>query len=120
MSNLARKNSQQMYESTEHVKIQTKKVQRHAKITPGEKILAVFLVAMVAFMAVKIISAQASIYEVNKEIEDTKTAIHEQQKINSDLEDQISDLSKYDRVRKIAQEQGLDLKENNVKVVEKK
>ncbi|MEK3887068.1 cell division protein FtsL [Bacillus sp. FSL K6-3431] len=120
MSNLARKHEQQVNESMNQVNVQIKKVQRHAKITLGEKVIAFFFIAMFAFMAIKIITAQASIYEVNKEIEDMKTSIHEQQKVNGDLTDQISDLSRYDRVRKIAKEQGLDLDENNVKVVEKK
>lgn len=119
MSNLAHRHEQQINESAEQVNIRVKKVQRHAKITPGEKILALLLVALVMFMAVKIVSAQAAIYEVNKEIEDMKTAIQKQERMNGDLADQVSELSRYDRLRKIAEAQGLDLDANNVKVVGK-
>lgn len=120
MGNLARKYERQTNIQTEQTQVQVKKIQKHAKITPGEKLLAVFFIAMIAFMAVKIVSAQASVYEVNKDIENIKTTIHEQQKINDDLEIQVSELSRYDRVWKKAKEQGLNLNENNVKVVEKK
>lgn len=120
MSNLARKHYQQHIETQQQTQVQVKTIRRHAKITPGEKFLAMLLVAFVIVMAVQIISAQAQIYEVNKNIEDVKTAIHEQQKVNGDLESQVKELSSNERVLKKARESGLDLNENNVRVVEKK
>ncbi|MFK4998051.1 cell division protein FtsL [Bacillus sp. N9] len=71
-------------------------------------------------MAVKIVSAQAAIYEVNKEIEDVKATMHEQKKLNDDLEIQISELSKPDRVLEKAKNRGLNLDKDNVKVVGQK
>ncbi|MBO1004929.1 cell division protein FtsL [Pseudogracilibacillus auburnensis] len=120
MSNLAHKHQQYVNEPQKQTVVKVKAVKRRSLITPGEKILAMLLIAFVVVMAVQIISAQASIYEVNKDIQDMKTAIEEQQKMNSDLEMQISDLSSYDRVWSKAKELGLKLDENNVRVVEKK
>ena len=120
MSNLARKHQQQFNEPIKQTEVQIKKVHRRTKITPGEKILAMLFIAIVAFMAIKIVSAQAAIYEVNKDIQDVQNTIQEQSKFNNDLELQVSDLSRYDRIREKAEEQGLYLNENNVKVVEKK
>ncbi|MBS4217846.1 cell division protein FtsL [Bacillus sp. FJAT-49711] len=120
MSNLARKHYQQHIETQQPTQVQVKTIRRHAKITPGEKFLSILLVAFVIVMAVQIISAQTKIYEVNKNIEDVKSAIFEQQKINGDLESQVKELSSNERVMKIARKSGLDLDENNVRVVENK
>jgi len=120
LSNLAHKYNQQRVETQQQTQVQVKTVRRHAKITLWEKFLAMLLIAFVAIMAVQIISAQAQIYEVNKNIEDVKSAIHEKQKINGDLESQVKELQSPERVMKIAKNSGLDLNENNVRVVEKK
>ncbi|MFS0643583.1 cell division protein FtsL [Siminovitchia sp. 179-K 8D1 HS] len=120
MSNLARKQYEQPGQSLGTKDLPVKKVQRHARISPGEKVLFMIFVLFVTFMAVKIVSVQASIYEVNKEIQDVRASVQEQAKINDDLSLQVADLSKYERVWKKAQELGLNLNENNVKVVEKR
>ena len=73
---------------------------------------------MVCFGSVHIISNQASIYEVNKEIQDTKVTIQEQEKSNSDLTIQVNELSQYERIRDKAQELGLTLNDQNIKVVQ--
>ena len=73
---------------------------------------------MVCFGSVHIISNQASIYQVNKEIQDTKVTIQEQEKLNSDLNIQVNELSQYERIRDKAQELGLTLNDQNIKVVQ--
>lgn len=119
MSNLARKH-QPHFQTIQKPNTEVIKVKRHARITLGEKILALLLVAFIGIMAVQIISAQTEIYEVNKGIEDVKKEIQDQQKINDNLEMQISDMSKYERIGAKAKELGLNLDEDNVRVVEKK
>ena len=59
-----------------------------------------------------------SIYQVNKEIQDTKVTIQEQEKSNSDLTIQVSELSQYERIREKAQKLGLTLNDQNIKVVQ--
>lgn len=120
MSNLARKQYEQIHQSSGMKELPEKKVQRHSRVSPGEKALFILFVLFVAFMAVKIISVQSNIYEVNKDIQDVRDSVQEQAKINDDLSMQVADLSKYERVWKKAQDLGLNLNENNVKVVEKK
>jgi cell division protein FtsL len=46
-----------------------------------------------------------------------ESKVSEQQKVNSDLRVQVSELSAYDRIYKKASEMGLIKNENNVKVV---
>ncbi|GIN57602.1 cell division protein FtsL [Lederbergia ruris] len=118
MSNLARK-QQYQYQPAQQPEREIKKVKCHAKITPGEKVLAFLLIAFLAVMSIQIISANAQVYEVNKDVEDVKTAIQEQETVNSELEAQVKEMSRYERIKEIAEKKGLNLDGNNVKVGEK-
>ncbi|WHY02284.1 cell division protein FtsL [Neobacillus sp. DY30] len=119
MSNLARKFQQQQHvERTvqEHSIVKTKK----HWLTPGEKIIGIVFTGLVCFGAVNLISNQAEIYQVNREIQEIQTSINEVEKVNSDLQVQVSELSTYERIWEKAKEMGLVLNENNVKVVHEK
>lgn len=118
MSNLARKLQQQQEQNQQTVKEPKKLEVKKLWFTPGEKILGLMFTALVCIGAVQIISTQAQIYEVNKEIQQTETAIVEQQKVNIDYEEQVSELSTYERIWEKAKKLGLVLNENNVKVVQ--
>jgi len=122
LSNLARK--QQYLEPQRQQNTQTKQqpvsVHTRRSITLGEKVLGALLVAFIAIMAIKIISTQAAIYKVNRDIQNQQSSIQSQIKANNDLQTQVSDLSQYDRIKKKAEKLGLKLNENNVKVVEGK
>jgi cell division protein FtsL len=117
MSNLARKLQQEQQQRT--VQVPAKAPARRTSIlTPGEKIMMFVFGAIVCFGATFMVSKQAAIYEVNKEIQIIEGNIQEQQKINSDLEVQISELSTYERIKQVTEKLGLTLNENNVKGVE--
>jgi cell division protein FtsL len=88
--------------------------------TPGEKVLFLVFVLTVCFMCAKLISAQAAIYETNKQIQDVNVKIQEQQKVNRDLDMQISEESTYEKIWERAKAMGLDLSDQNIKVVEPK
>ena len=123
MGNLARDYQQhQQQQTTQQKQAQTtvRTVGKFSKVTLGEKLLGAVLIAFVCFIAVKIISAQAAIYEVNKDIQDVQKTVQEQKKINDDLDVQVKELSRHDRIWNKAKSLGLNLNENNVKVVEKK
>jgi cell division protein FtsL len=116
LSNLARKyleqqKTEQKVQKANQVKIKT------SWLTPGEKIIGLVFAGFVCFGAVHIISNQSEIYQVNKEIQVIEGQVAEQQKLNSDLQVQVSELSAYDRIYKKAKEMGLIKNENNVKVV---
>jgi cell division protein FtsL len=119
MSNLARKfQQQQQVERTveERGILKTKKYW----LTPGERIIGLVFTGMVCFGAVQLVSNQAEIYQVNKEIQTLQSQVVEQQKVNSDLEVQVKELSTYERIWDKAKQMGLVLNENNVKVVQEK
>ncbi|OLN22869.1 cell division protein FtsL [Domibacillus antri] len=88
--------------------------------TPGEKVLFLVFMLTICFMCAKLISTQAAIYETNKQLQDTDAKIQEQEKINHDLEVQISEESTYEKIRERAKAMGLDLSDQNIKVVEPK
>jgi cell division protein FtsL len=121
MGNLAsqlRREQQVQHKQKQKVHVKKRAVERKTMFTPGEKLLGLIFGAFVCFGSVHIISNQASIYVLNKDIEDTKKVIQEQQRINSDLNIQVSELSQYDRIRAKARELGLELNDQNVKVVQ--
>ncbi|WP_064093801.1 cell division protein FtsL [Rossellomorea aquimaris] len=121
MSNLARKHEQQSvenYNQSVQVKPQRLSEERRAVITPGEKILVAIFAMVFCFLAVQIVSTQAAVYDVNKEVQQVESTIDKQEKANNDLKLQVSELSTYERILEKAKELGLNLKEKNVKVVE--
>lgn len=120
MSNLAR-DLQQLQQQG----VQTDQERGPVKIkktwlTPGEKIIGVVFAGLVCFGAVHLITNQAKIYEVNKDIQIIEAQVADQQKVNNDLHAQVMELSTYDRIFKKAKEMGLVRNENNVKVVQEK
>lgn len=117
MGNLARKLQQEQQQKQQQV--QSPEIVRKNRfgISPGEKILGITFCAALCFGAVQIISNQASIYEINKDIQETTSLIQTQTKINADLGMQVEELSTYERIWAKAKEIGLKLNENNVKVV---
>lgn len=122
MGNLARKlQREQQFEQQKQMVQSPKKVKvRNPWLSPGEKFLGLIFTGIVCFGAVHIVSNQAAIYEMNRDIQDTKISIQEQQKVNGDLEMQVSELSTYERIWEKAKELGLKLNENNVKAVQDK
>lgn len=116
MSSIA-KRIQEQQQSEQQKTVQTVVIHK-AKISFGEMVLLCVLALAIAFAGVKIISNQSAIYQTNKEIQQTETAIDEQIKVTNDLAVQVDELSTYERIWKKAAELGLMLNENNVKVVQ--
>lgn len=91
---------------------------RKGRITTGEKILYLILAVFLFAVSIKIIANQYSLYVLNKDIVTTENAIEEQTKVNNDLNVEISELSRYERIWGRASQLGLTLDKNNVKVVQ--
>jgi cell division protein FtsL len=116
LGNLAR-NYQQPQKAEPLVKSNGLVKTRKSWLTPGEKVIGIAFLGLVCFGAVHIISNESAVYQVNKNVQDVQASINEQQKVNSDLEAQVKELSRYDRIISEAKKKGLVLNENNVKVV---
>ncbi|QQZ08037.1 cell division protein FtsL [Heyndrickxia vini] len=118
MSNLARKQQQPYIQPKIHTEPQIQPIHKRSQITLGEKLIAIAVIAFICIMAIKVISTQATIYKVNKDIQLMEASVQKQKKVTEDLKMQVSDLSRYDRIREIAKKQGLKMNDKNIKVVE--
>lgn len=94
------------------VKVKKKKI-----ITTGEKLLLSLLFILGTIGCTMIISKQAAIYQLNNDIQVLEADITDQQKVNSGLEEEITELSRPQRILKIANEQGLTIIGDNVQVI---
>ncbi|MBE3568680.1 MAG: cell division protein FtsL [Bacillales bacterium] len=96
-----------------------RKVRRHKRwLTPGEKVMIVVFALFFCMLSVKIISNETAIYQTNKEIQKIEAKVKNQQKVNTDLKMQISEESTYERIWEKAKQQGLNLNQQNIKVVQ--
>jgi len=93
-------------------------IKKNRGVTLGEKVLATILVCGMLIAAIHIVSNQVTIYSANIEIQQIETKIQDQVKVNNELDLQVQELSTYERIWAKAQEMGLLLNENNVKVVQ--
>lgn len=116
MGNLARKLQQ---EQQERQAAKPKKIKKKVVIfSPGEKVLGFVFCLALCYGGVQIVANQASIYELNKEVQETSALIQNQYKVNADLSQQVEELSTYERILEKAKQLGLQFNENNVKVVQ--
>jgi cell division protein FtsL len=122
MSSLAREleHHKQQQEQQQEIHKQKKSHDRKSWLTPGEKLIGLVFAGMVCLGSVQMISNQAKIYKVNKDMQEVEASIKDQQKVNNDLKVQVSELSTYERIWDKAKKMGLELNENNVKVVQGK
>ena len=116
MISFAKKIQEQPYEQPQQT-VQTVVV-RKTKISIGELVLLCALALMISVVGVKVITNQAAIYQVNKQIQQADASIQKQSKVNEDLKVQVKELSEYERLWKKAEEFGFTRNENNVKVVQ--
>lgn len=123
MSQLARSYQQQ----TQHEQRQNTRTDRQngtsvqpkrRLITRGEKLIWSMGMVAVLFLAVTIVGKQASLYNVNNDINHIQTKIDAQTKTNNQLQVQVTELMAPERILKIAKDQfGLTLNDKNVKVL---
>ena len=118
MSNLARKLQQEQFQQEEKQTIKKVIKQTNSLLSPGEKLLGIAFVALLCIGGVKIVSNQAEIYQVNKDIQVAEGSISKLEKSNKELDIEVKDLSSFERIRGVAEKLGLDFSKDNVKVVQ--
>ncbi|TRZ38822.1 cell division protein FtsL [Niallia circulans] len=118
MSNLARKLQQEEFQHEEKQTVKKVLKQTKSLLSPGEKLIGVAFVALLCFGGVKIVSNQAEIYQVNKDIQIAEGSISKLEKSNKELDIEVKDLSSFERIRDVAEKLGLDFSKDNVKVVQ--
>ncbi|WHZ31405.1 cell division protein FtsL [Desemzia incerta] len=92
------------------------KQQRHLKV---EKVLLVVASMIIFALGVACVSLEIMVATANREVQDTNRAIEEVAVMNTNLEQEVQELSRYDRVYEIAKAHGLEMNEENVRNVTK-
>lgn len=86
-------------------------------ITNLEK-MVIGIVSVIAFALIAVsISLEINIASTNRALQDTNSSIANTTTINNNLEQEVQELSRYDRVYEIANRQGLEMNEANVRNV---
>ncbi|EEL49612.1 MULTISPECIES: cell division protein FtsL [Bacillus cereus group] len=119
MTNLAVKYKQQQVQEQvqEQTQVPQQKVQPKVKtkITRIEKMMYVAFVGFLLYACVAFIGNKAGLYQVNEKAAKIENSIVEQQKINQELQAEVENLSRYERIAEIAKKHGLEINANNVK-----
>jgi len=63
------------------------------------------------------ISLEMQVSTTSREVQDISSQVAQTETVNSNLEQNVQELSRYDRVYSIAEERGLELNEENIKNV---
>lgn len=79
-------------------------------LTVGEKLLYLFSVVICVLLASIVLSKYAKVAELNVSIHQVTTQIDQTKKVNLQLETEKKKLGSVERVRKFAEDQGLQLK----------
>jgi cell division protein FtsL len=116
MGNLAYQVKEKQIEQQKQVQKASRK--KKFRFSLGEKVLYTGFLIGIVFGSVQIVSNHASLYAVNADIQSIESKISSQERVNNELKLQVVELSTYERIWAKAKELGLDLNENNVKVVQ--
>lgn len=87
------------------------------QLTKFEKMLYIGLVTIIALISIYMLSLKMDAYDTRGKIADLDTKIEKQASENSSIQSEIKKNSSYERIYDKAKDQGMSLKNDNVKVV---
>ena len=87
------------------------------KLTKFEKMLYIGLITVIALISIYMLSLKMDAYDTRGKIADLDTKIEKQSSENSAIESEIKKNSSYERIYDKAKNEGMSLKNDNVKVV---
>ncbi|WP_239703130.1 MULTISPECIES: cell division protein FtsL [unclassified Mammaliicoccus] len=82
-----------------------------------EKVVYISLITMIALISIYMLSLKMDAYNNKTQIEELDSKIEQQQTTNSDLKTESMKQSSYERIYEKAEDYGLKLNNDNVKVV---
>lgn len=104
--------TQSQTEKQKQIKI---KVRKKSWITKGEKILYSFIGICLIIAGFFIVSYSSTTDAINRDIQSLEQTINEQHVQNENLHFEVKELSKPERIMKIAEENGLKIQDTKVK-----
>lgn len=95
-----------------------KKVKKKLKMTKFEKFLYPFTFILLIIAPLSIVFTQATLSEINFQVEKERQQIEEQKKTNESLTMTIDELASLTKIQEVAESQGMSYNNNNIKSVE--
>ena len=84
-----------------------------------DKKLFILIILVLILSPLLQVVTRAKLSEVNIEVEKLKNNIEKQENVNESVEMQINELASLDKIREIAEENGLSYKNNNITSIDK-
>lgn len=94
-----------------------RKVKKRLKMSKFERLIYTFTVVMVVAVPFAVVFSQATLSEINFEVEKMNKKISVQEKKNESLTMKINELASLDKIQEIAKEQGLTYNNHNIKTI---
>lgn len=95
-----------------------RKVKKRLKMSKFEKLLYSFTLVLVLAVPFVLVFSQATLSEINFEVEKLNKKISIQEKTNESLTMKINELASLEKIQEIAKEQGLTYNNNNIRSIE--
>lgn len=94
-----------------------RRVKKRLKMSKFERLLYIFTFVMILATPFALVFSQATLSEVNFEVEKEKKQLATQEKKNESLTMKINELASLEKIQEVAKEQGLSYNNNNIKVI---
>lgn len=91
-----------------------RKVKKRLKMSKFERLLYMFTFILLLITPFVLVFSQATLSEINFEVEKTKKQITTQEKKNESLTMKINELASLEKIQQVAKEQGLSYNNNNI------
>ena len=95
-----------------------RKVKKRLKMSKFEKLIYTFTLVLVLASPFMLVFSQATLSEVNFEVEKTKKELAIQEKKNESLTMKVNELASLEKIQEVAKEQGLSYNNNNIRTIE--
>lgn len=94
-----------------------RKVKKRLRMSKFERLIYAFTIVMVIVLPFALVFSQATLSEINFEVEKMNKKISIQEKKNESLTMKINELASLDKIQEVAREQGLTYNNRNIKKI---
>ena len=94
-----------------------KKIKKRLKMSKFERLIYTFTLVLVLLTPFALVFSQATLSEVNFEVEKLTKSIDTQEKKNESLTMKINELASLEKIQEVAKEQGLIYNNKNIKSI---
>ena len=95
-----------------------KVVKRKLKLTKFERLLYGLAVFLLVISPLAIVFSQATLSKVNYDVEKLRKEVNNEKKKNERLSMKISELASLDKIKEVAESEGLSYNDNNIKMID--